>query len=218
MKVYYDKWGKGGHKENFKVENSETFKFGYYIFYGLSFIGWQIDETFIWSFPLDELEQAEKMFRHTYSLGEFNSDLPKLKNADQMFSGCVGLTTFNSDLISLTDGSFMFSGCRNLTSFSSKLTSLKTGLSMFSSCKLDESSLIYIADYINDISSLDRENKEHWTYEVLGETKTITGRGRIDIGHDESVSQDVRIACGNKMIEKGWDVYFNGTLYEYTNP
>ena len=135
-----------------------------------------------------------------------------------MFDGCSKLNTFTSDLSSLIDGSWMFFCCTNLTSFDSKLTSLKTGYSMFSKCNLDEDSLNYIADNINDISSLDKKTDEDWTYEVLGETKTITKsyRGRIDIDYDASVSQDVRIACGNKLIEKGWDVYFNNTLYEYT--
>lgn len=56
MKVYYDKWGKQGRKENFKVENSETLKIGDKIFYRQYFIGCVHNETYIWSFPLDELE------------------------------------------------------------------------------------------------------------------------------------------------------------------
>ena len=136
-----------------------------------------------------------------------------------MFRGCSKLTSFNGNLSSLINGNDMFAGCSNLTSFVSTLEDLKCGNKMFSSCSLNEDSLNYIADYINDISSLDKKTDEDWTYEVLGETKTITKsyRGRIDIDYDESVSQDVRVDCGNKMIEKGWEVYFNNILYEFTD-
>ena len=217
MKVYYDKGGKQGDKKNFKVKNSETLKIGDYIFYSQDFIGWASGETYIWNFPLDELEQAQKMFERNYSLGEFNSDLPKLKNGGDMFRYCSALRTFNSNLSSLTDGYMMFFDCDKLSSFGSKLTSLKSGYRMFENCSLNDDSLIYIADNINDISSLDKEINEDWQYEVLGETKTIeyANRGRIDIDYNESVSQDVLSACGNKLIDKGWDVYFNGTLYEW---
>jgi hypothetical protein len=82
---------------------------------------------------------------------------------------------------------------------------------MFYNCKLNAESLRNIADTINDISDLDKDIDEHWTYEVLGETKTIykNRRGHIDIDLDTSVTQDVIIECGNKLIDKGWTVYFN---------
>lgn len=237
MKVYYDKWGKHGHTKNFKVENSETLKFGDSIFYGQFFNF----EKYTWSFPLDELESVEKLFSGCTALSEFNSDLPKLKNGDgmfwgcgnlktfntnlssledgrEMFRGCYSLTTFTSDLSSLTDGYFMFQLCSKIKSFTSDLGSLKSGYYMFSNCKLDTESLRNVADTINDITDLDKSNDEDWKYEVLGETKTISSseRGRIDIDYDESVSQDVIIECGDKLMDKGWVVYFNGTLYEYT--
>ena len=92
---------------------------------------------------------------------------------------------------------------------------------MFYNCKLDTESLINIAENINDLVEMgyDKNIEEHWKYEVLGQNKTIikSERGRIDIDYDDSISEDVRIECGNKLIDKGWDVYFNGTLYEYTN-
>jgi hypothetical protein len=73
---------------------------------------------------------------------------------------------------------------------------------MFYDCSLDTESLINIANTINDISGLDKDNKEHWKYEVLGETKTISGgyRGRIDIGNN--YTEDVIM----ELYEKGWDV------------
>ena len=93
---------------------------------------------------------------------------------------------------------------------------------MFRSCNLNETSLRNIADNINDLKEkgYDKNIDEHWTYEVLGETQTISSsyRGRIDIGHDESVTQDVLWSCGNKLIAKGWDVYYNAILYEYIPP
>lgn len=92
---------------------------------------------------------------------------------------------------------------------------------MFYNCKLDAESLSYIANNINNLveKGYDRNNAEDWKYNVLGETKTIskTSRGRIDIYLDESVAQYVINECGNILIDKGWTVYFNDTLYEYTN-
>lgn len=86
---------------------------------------------------------------------------------------------------------------------------------MFYNCKLNAESLRNIADTINDVTSLDKDNDADWAYEVLGETKTIyrLHRGRITIGYDETVSQNVITECGNKLINKGWTVYFNNTLY-----
>jgi hypothetical protein len=129
-----------------------------------------------------------------------------------MFSR-TNLSSFSSDVSSLVNGERMFNSCSSLTSFNSDLGVLKSGYYMFFDCNLDAESLRNIAYNINDLVEMgyDKNIDEHWTYEVLGETKTIssTYRGRIDIGYDESISEDVRIECGNILIDKGWRVYFN---------
>ena len=88
---------------------------------------------------------------------------------------------------------------------------------MFSYCKLNEESLRNIANKINDLKAkgYDWNIDEHWKYEVLGETRTIykNWRGLIDIYLDESVTQNVINECGNKLLAKGWEVYFNDKYY-----
>jgi hypothetical protein len=85
---------------------------------------------------------------------------------------------------------------------------------MFSSCKLNAESLRNIADTINDITDLDKNNDEDW--EKPGTITTIykSYRGRIDIDLDSSVTEEVKNECGNILFEKGWkEVYFNGKKF-----
>ena len=88
---------------------------------------------------------------------------------------------------------------------------------MFGYCKLNEDSLRNIANTINDLKEkgYDKNIDEHWTYEVLGETETLQKaiRGIISIDTDVSVSQNVINECGKKMVEKGWEVYFNDRYF-----
>jgi hypothetical protein len=166
---------------------------------------------------LSKLENGEEMFMHCDSIITFFYDLPSLMEGYRMFNDCDNLTSFISNSSSMTNGYQMFEGCDKLVSFSSNLGSLKSGYQMFEDCELDAASVQNIANTINDITDLDENNNADWTYEVLGETKTISSsqRGRIDIGHDESISEDVIIECGNKLYEKCWDAYFNGVKYKY---
>lgn len=163
------------------------------------------------NYNLSSLTNGDNMFSSCKNLTTFTSNLSSLMNGYGMFNGCTNLSSFNSDLSSLTDGWHMFYECENLSSFNSDLGSLKSGYQMFNECKLDAESLRIIANNINDIFDLDKTNYEHWKYEVLGKYETISSayRGRIDIGHDTSISEDVIIECGNKLIDKGWIVYFN---------
>jgi hypothetical protein len=84
---------------------------------------------------------------------------------------------------------------------------------MFKDCEIDTESLKNIANNINDLveNGYKIDNEDDWKYEVLGEIKTITSsyRGRIDIGYDTSIAQNVINECGNILIDKGWRVYFN---------
>lgn len=166
---------------------------------------------------LHSLVDCSFMFYKCTGLKIFSSDLSRLTDCFNMFSYCENLTSFTTDLPSLVSGNNMFWDCKNLTTFSSKLGSLKSANAMFSGCKLNETSLRNIADNINDLKAkgYDKNNDEHWKYEVLGETITINKywRGHIDIDLDESVTQNVKNECGNKLIAKGWEVYFNDKFY-----
>lgn len=137
------------------------------------------------------------MFYCCTALTSFTSKLDNLKSAEYMFNDCSSLKLFYVDISNVTDGHYMFNGCTSLTSFVSDLQSLTNGMYMFKDCKLDEKSLQNISKTINDLKSKEKS-------------------GRIDIGLDESVSQSVYFECGNKLMDKGWKVYFNDALYEYT--
>jgi hypothetical protein len=74
---------------------------------------------------------------------------------------------------------------------------------MFSGCKLDVPSIQKIANNINDILELNKDNDDDWTYSYYllyddltkDDLTTISieksARGRIDIGHADDVSQEV---------------------------
>ena len=238
MKIFYDEKGKNGNY--FELQDVKDFPKMKKIIGVFGYISSQKKINF--NYSLENVIDGSYAFYQSQILESFNSNLSKLENGEDMFYGCENLITFSSNLSSLTygyrmfdacdkltsffselpslaNGDYMFRDCSNLTSFLSDLGSLKGGHQMFEGCKLDINSLRNIADTINDITDLDENNNNDWKYEVLGKTKTIssTSRGHIDICHADSISEEVIIECGNKLIDKGWTVYFNNTLYEYTN-
>ena len=149
------------------------------------------------------------MFHNCVKLKSFATDLPSLTNGYWMFYGC-NLTSFNADMPSLVNGERMFYTCSQLNSFSSNLGSLKSGYEMFYDCKLNEESLYNIAETINDITDLDKEIDEYWTYEVLGETETIDDmyRGLMTVTVDSSVTETQKNNFVSAMNKKGWTVSF----------
>jgi hypothetical protein len=151
----------------------------------------------LFSNDMAEVTEAGRMFYACMALESFTSKLDNLNHGEYMFNGCSALTSFDVDMSKLTNGHYMFNGCTSLTSFESDLQSLIYGMYMFRDCKLNEKSLQNISKTINNLKSKDKS-------------------GRIDIGLDESVSQSVYFECGNKLMDKGWKVYFNDALYEYT--
>lgn len=191
MEVVYTKIGKWGGIKS--IEGANTLIDGKSLFAKIEWNG----EDFEWKGKdLSNLIDGEKMFQSNTSLISFDDNLQNLVKAESMFSGCTKLTMFNSEL-------------KNLLS----------GVNMFAECKLDDTSLENITTNINDIIDIDKKNDELWNYTIHNSVRNIdiTDRGRIDIWHDESVAQNVINECGNKLIDKGWDVYFNNTLYTYTN-
>lgn len=146
-----------------------------------------------------------------------NCSLRKLEDGYSMFENQSKITNFNYSTGRLIIGDSMFNGCNNLVSFASSLQSLKSGKDMFNGCELDRDSIISIADTINDISKLDKENAENWTYSFDDNVREIDeqSRGRIDISYDSSIEQETLSISANEMIKKGWNVYFNGILQIY---
>lgn len=170
---------------------------------------------------LPMLMNGGNMFCKCSGLTSFSSDLSSLTFSSSMFSGCTSLTSFDVDLSSVVDGSSMFMLCTNLTSYKSNLSNLKCGWSMFYGCNLNAESLSYIANNINNLAEkgYDRTNDEHWRYDVNGETYNIYGdlRGSIDLGNTEGVDEEIVKYCCALLNSKGWNVYFDGELYQELN-
>ena len=145
---------------------------------------------------LRSLTNGVSMFASCYKLTTFTSDLSSLTNGEYMFSYSPNLKTFTSDLSSLTNGYYMFYNCTNLTTFKSDLSSLTNGDSMFLYCKLDTESIKNIAETIN----------------------TVTGSHyiNIDIGNTTPTAEEFTYL--NQILEKGWHVYVNGSMYQPHNP
>lgn len=157
------------------------------------------------SFNLDlpSLTNGNYMFTYCTNLTSFNSDLSSLIDGEGMFIGCENLTTFTSDLSNLTDGSSMFEDCFGLTSFISDLSSLTNGYYMFSGCRLDTPSVQNIANTINDLRNVISDGSY--------------GFGQIYISINNSSPNDQDKAAFNKISERGWTVYVNGSHYISTS-
>jgi len=113
MKIYYDRWGKRGYMNHFKVEHSNTLIEGNNIFSKLkSPLNDTNDETDLqWNYELKLLKDGSYMFQHSSNLTSFNSDIKLLTDGYGMFDNCNNLTSFESELTRLIDGSEMFRNC-----------------------------------------------------------------------------------------------------------
>lgn len=100
---------------------------------------------------LPNLSDGDNMFYGCNLIKNFESDLSSLTYGNYMFQNCYGLESFISDLSKLESGYSMFSGCSKLSSFKGDLSSLTNGQFMFSNCKLDASSVMFIAESINNL-------------------------------------------------------------------
>lgn len=160
----------------------------------------------------NSLIDGQKTLRHLTEVEEIVYDFPSLIDGSGMFYG-LNAKRFSGDLKNLVNGEQMFQAAK-LESFTSHLGSLKSGREMFNTSSLDESSLRNIADTINDISSLDKNNDSDWKY-ITDKEKIVyrNERGVIHIGISSSIPQDVVNECGCKLLNKGWEVYFNNQKY-----
>lgn len=211
MKVYYDKGGKEGQTSSFKVENTQTIKDAVYFLSHIKTAG----EKISWEYPLSSLENGRGMFKSSVHFNSFNSNIPSLIDGDSMFES-TQIQSFSGDLSSLVVGKRMFYNSPNLVSFNSLLSSLKSANEMFTDARLNKISLENIADTLNDIYHLDKNNDEDWSYELLGKTEIIPHeeRGNIDISVDETISDNIVTNLGVWITNKGWNVKINEQQYD----
>ena len=169
---------------------------------------------------LSSLTNGDYMFSNS-KISSFESELPNLTDGPGMFDCCYNLTTFTSDLSSLTDGGWMFRGCRKLksfncdnlssltngfemfyecvalTTFTDGLSSLTNGDNMFRGCKLDTQSIKNIADTINNLNGIG----------------CCDSQEIIHIGIGNTTPNAEEITAFNRMSDKGWTVFVNGSEY-----
>jgi hypothetical protein len=116
-----------------------------------------------------------------------------LKSGERMFGGMhkswTGASEYNyalSDFIgnmpNLVEGDSMFIYGK-IKNFDGDLGGLKTGYNMFHDTKLSLQSIKNISETINNISNLDRNINDDWTYTINGINQTISKdkRGLISI-------------------------------------
>ena len=91
-------------------------------------------------------------------------------------------TSFSCDMPNLVEGNSMFIHGK-IKNFDGDLRGLKTGYNMFHDTKLSLQSIKNISENIKNISNLNRNNDDDWTYTINGEKQTISKdkRGLISI-------------------------------------
>ena len=159
---------------------------------------------------LDSLIRGGNMFSNT-AIDEFVYDLPSLIQGMNMFF--VNPTGIEFTYKKLIDGELtnvtetvVLSGLKKSRG---ALPSLQCGYYMFACCKLDEDSIMVIADTINDIREIKANNS--WSSVVQ---HNITGMGGIlHIDYDSTICDAKKIDeyC-TEIMNKGWTVYLNGTI------
>lgn len=97
----------------------------------------------------------------------FDGQLPALETQYCLFNGVTGLQEWKNDLPNLVNGDSMFKDCTSLEDFTATLPSLLTGVNMFDGCSnLSISSLLYIAQNINDLSGLSWSSDMQTKYNI----------------------------------------------------
>ena len=179
---------------------------------------------------LENIESSSSMFDGCL-ITDFDYDMKKVTYASAMFAYSK-LKTFRGDMDKLVQADSMFRDT-HLTSFRGKLSSLKSAYHMFSgdNCQLDEDSIKYISENINDISALDVNKDEdwmnkyvYWNYEtqiMQTDYDTIwnkSSRGVIYLTYDSSIADKSNILkyCDD-IANKGWKVYLNTKLQTANN-
>ena len=96
-----------------------------------------------------------------------------------------------------------------LKKFRGELPSLQCGYNMFTYCKLDEDSIMVIADTINDI----REIKANNSWNPVIEQPVMGLGGYLNIDYDSSICDAKKVDeyC-TEIMNKGWTVFLNRTL------
>lgn len=209
-----------GYLESFKG-NLNSLCQGYNMFYDCSAL-----DTFQVDMP--SLIDGKYMFRQCGGMTSFSSSLDNIQNGQQMFLDCSSLTSFSAPYLGLVNGERMFYFCPALEHFSGNLSNLKSGEYMFGSnleasqCKLSIESVENIADSIQDIRHMNRDEENQWNYYYYNGASQYTGyiapsyRGVISIYTNNQID-NTRLSNAVSAIQgKGWNVYMNGTLYAAT--
>lgn len=174
-----------------------------------------------WSSPLDKLEDGSQMFDGCSKMNVFSGgDLTSLKSGVNMFNGCSSLTEFTDNLSILCNGESMFNGCSRLSHFSSDLSSLKTGIGMFNGCPIDVASIENITTSLPNLSEVDFNNDDYWSYQ-LNDNSVITEpnkRGIItfNVPYSLSSNEDYIKTVNpylNSLYPKNWKVERNIPFY-----
>ena len=159
---------------------------------------------------LDNLVRGGDMFKNT-AIDEFVYDLPSLiQGMNMFFVNPSGIEfTYNKlidgELTKVTE-TITLSG---LKKFRGSLPSLQCGYNMFACCRLDEDSIMVIADTINDIREIKANNSWHPStgHNVMG----VGGILHIDYDSTICDAKKVDEYC-TEIMNKGWTVYLNGTI------
>lgn len=159
---------------------------------------------------LDSLIRGRDMFRNT-AIDEFVYDLPSLiQGMDMFFINPMGIEfTYNKlidgELTNVTE-TIVLPG---LKKFRGALPSLQCGYNMFACCRLDEDSIMVIADTINDIREIKANNS--WHGAVQQDVMGVGGILHIDYDSTICDAKKVDEYC-TEIMNKGWTVYLNGTI------
>ena len=178
---------------------------------------------------MPELVNGYLMFASFGYMDAFEVDtLPKLSNGEVMFAYST-MSSFSTDMPHLANGNEMFLGNYNLTDFDADLSNLKCAYGMFGwatdrFAPLSAQSISNIAEKINDIRGLNKDDDSQWKYDTTKTDGTVNlnagtiakdYRGVIYLGCEKGLEEDTSVITSiNTIVTKGWTVYLNGELYD----
>lgn len=152
--------------------------------------------------------------------------MPNLTNGYHMFTS-TPIVSFSGATPKLASANEMFLSCSSLTTFSGDLSSLIYGVNMFKGCsKLSLESIEHIANTINNISVLDKNDDNDWKYITVGgaapgitpyeQIVHSSNRGILHLANKNGAAQytngKTRLGYAvHKLQTKGWDVIIDDT-------
>jgi hypothetical protein len=126
-----------------------------------------------------------------YGQYALNASFGYLTTANRMFSYCKQLSSFECDLPYLVNASHMFAKTGLQRFYTSTLASMKTGAYMFyddytntASARLADSDILNIANVINNIYGINKQDDSQWTYQ-FPTFKTPPDKGYGTLGNGD---------------------------------